>query len=506
MLPIATSVGNRVTFGAKRASLHYLRLKLILFFLPPSQATTMPLSISRILKYPGQLSRDIATTLQSPRLKKFGEREMDLWKERLEPLEADERERGAFSRDRSRVVHSAFFRRLQGKTQVLGLGESDFYRTRLTHSLEVAQIASGISEFLESTSYNEEHKTWIPSLELIETISLAHDIGHPPFGHGGEVALNYCMHEHGGFEGNAQTLRICSSLGEYSESAGLNLTRRATLGIIKYPAPYSSAVDNTLYKPNEAPLNLDSYTPPKCIFDCDSTAFNFATQTIQEDMPLFTSVHAKENKHKKTKFKSFDTSIMELADDIAYGVHDLEDAVALRLVDERQWKADVYEKIVNLKDSKLSASMEEITTNLFSEKNKIRKKSIGLLVGYFIRSCHITSQGTFSNLLLDLKADMGACATEELEILKSFVVENVIRTAEVQTLEYKGQQMIASLFRAIQANPSRLLPKKYYLEYQSLDNNPRVICDYIAGTTDDYATRLYHKIFTPSSGSIFDRL
>ncbi|HDL8364409.1 TPA: dNTP triphosphohydrolase, partial [Yersinia enterocolitica] len=135
-----------------------------------------------------------------------------------------------FQRDRARIIHSAAFRRLQTKTQVLGLGENDFYRTRLTHSLEVAQIGSAICERLHDKYKDHQNiKKWIPSLSLIEAIGLSHDIGHPPFGHGGEVALNYSMITSGGFEGNGQTLRIVSRLAEYSPHHGMDLTRRTLL-------------------------------------------------------------------------------------------------------------------------------------------------------------------------------------------------------------------------------------------------------------------------------------
>ena len=122
-----------------------------------------------------------------------------------------------YQRDRARIIHGASFRSLQSKTQVLGLGESDFYRTRLTHSLEVAQIGSGICEWLrERSTLAPAERALVPSFSLIEAICLAHDIGHAPFGHGGEVAMNAMMREHGGFEANGQTLRIVARLGEYS--------------------------------------------------------------------------------------------------------------------------------------------------------------------------------------------------------------------------------------------------------------------------------------------------
>ncbi|MEA3647969.1 dGTP triphosphohydrolase, partial [Acinetobacter baumannii] len=145
-------------------------------------------------------------------------------------------------------MHSSAFRRLQSKTQVLGLGESDFYRTRLTHSMEVSQIGVGITRWLKDKyDTNEEIKSIIPSTALMSSICLAHDLGHPPFGHGGEVALNFCMRNYGGFEGNGQTLRILSTLDKYTEKNGLNPTRRLLLGVLKYPASYTNTVYEGFY-------------------------------------------------------------------------------------------------------------------------------------------------------------------------------------------------------------------------------------------------------------------
>lgn len=429
------------------------------------------------------------------------------WEERIFKPEDDDRNRCNYRRDRSRIIHSAFFRRLQGKTQVLGLGESDFYRTRLTHSLEVSQIAGGIAEHLTRSPDLKEFHPWLPDQNLIESIGLAHDIGHPPFGHGGEVALNYMMHGKGGFEGNAQTLRICTKLGEHSDNHGLNLTRRVLLGLIKYPAAYDKVVNLRVYKKTKAPLNIDSYKPPKCIFSCDEPVFAWVTSPYSSDIEKFRSFNSFTGKHGKTIYKSFDSTIMELADDIAYGVHDLEDAFALNLVDERQWRGEIVDLIASHPEEyELSKEMPEITTNLFSRENKIRKKSISRLVNYFITNCTITKRDIFEDNLLDLEATMAEEARRHLKVFQDFVIKNVIKTAEVQTLEYKGQQMIIRLFEAIAENPSRLLPNKYFRKYNDESNNLRVICDYLSGTTDDYATRLYHKIFTPSNGSVFDRL
>ncbi|MGB0867292.1 MAG: dGTP triphosphohydrolase, partial [Granulosicoccaceae bacterium] len=171
-----------------------------------------------------------------------------------------------FQRDRARIVHSAAFRALQSKTQVLGLGENDFYRTRLTHSLEVAQVGSGIVEQLRNNADKQVHQ-WLPTVPLMDAICLAHDLGHPPFGHGGEVSLNAAMLPYGGFEGNGQTLRILSKLGEFSANCGIDVTRRTMLGVIKYPVPYSHVVNYSEELTEPRPLNLQHWHPPKCVYD-----------------------------------------------------------------------------------------------------------------------------------------------------------------------------------------------------------------------------------------------
>jgi dGTPase len=431
-----------------------------------------------------------------------------MWDERLENVENDNFGRDQYARDKARVIHSAFFRRLQGKTQVLGLGESDFYRTRLTHSLEVAQLGSGLVEFLNHKYKGEDAKlNLLPSKDLIEAVGLAHDIGHPPFGHGGEVALNYSMKESGGFEGNAQTLRICTDLGEYSNKAGLNLTRRTLLGVLKYPATYGEAVNYRVY--NEVGRkNIDSYKPPKCVFDSDSAVLGWILNGLgPEERKLFSAIDNKKNAHGKTRYKSIDCSIMEIADDIAYGVHDLEDAIALGLVGINAWDAEVVQPVrSSLEKYSLGIKIEALTGDLFSNVNRRRKKAVGELVNHFITASFLCKRNIFSNDIFDFSASIYVEARNSLDLLQRFIRKNVISTPEVQTLEYKGQKMVMDLFDAIANNPHRLLPVKYRERYIESQSSLRVICDYLSGTTDDYATRLYHKIFTPSSGSIFDRL
>lgn len=405
-------------------------------------------------------------------------------------------------RDRARVIHSSSFRRLQTKTQVLSIGESDFYRTRLTHSLEVAQIGSGICEFLkEGNTSHADIQNIIPTLSQIEAICLCHDLGHPPFGHGGEVALNYFMKSCGGFEGNGQTLRIVTKLGEFSPSQGFDLTRRTLLGLLKYPSTHSKLA-NYLDDKNNSSSNIETSKPPKCIHDDEIDILDWILLPLNEsDKSKFLSFSKFEKLHSKTIYKGFDTSIMELADDIAYGVHDLEDALALNLVTEKKWKEEILECIDRSSDLYID---KEFYNKLFLN-NKERKHAISKLVYYFIRNVYI-ERIEFEEPLLKFQAVLASPAKKTLDILKKFVFKEVIQRPEVQALEFKGQQLIQRLFEVFSDNPNRLLPKDVLELYRSANNKQRIISDYLSGMSDTYATKLYHKLFSPSMGSIFDKM
>ncbi|NND91135.1 MAG: deoxyguanosinetriphosphate triphosphohydrolase family protein [Granulosicoccus sp.] len=413
------------------------------------------------------------------------------------------REDSQFQRDRARIIHSASFRSLQSKTQVLGLGESDFYRTRLTHSLEVAQIGSGICEWMRDQPGNAEHEAMIPSFSLIEAICLAHDIGHSPFGHGGEVAMNTMMRDHGGFEANGQTLRILARLGEYSPDSGLDLTRRTMLGTIKYPAVYS---DVCRYQPVEPenPLNIDHWAPPKCIYDAERDVLDWLVSPFsQADRDRFLSLDTTAAGHARTRFKSLDTSIMELADDIAYGVHDLEDALALGLVEREEWSTQVVSVLQSLPRNPINQDLDEFNRLLFSASAKDRKHAISRCVGYLIRSISIVEQEGFDAPLLKLQARMQSLAYRILRLIKDFVMRHVIFRPELQMLQYKGQRVVVRLFEIFAANPERLLPRTVFVRYEQEGN--RAIADYLSSMTDVSAGKLYHKLLSPTSGSIFDR-
>lgn len=461
--------------------------------------------------------------------------------------------RSEYDRDEARLIHSAAFRRLQSKTQVLGLGESDFYRTRLTHSMEVAQIGRGIVQYINESERFSKYKEHLPNMSLITAICLAHDIGHPPFGHGGEVALNYCMRKYGGFEGNGQTLRILGKIEKYTDEYGLNPTRRMLLGVLKYPVAYSKLVNEDVYKVKEntnAPYWLfkaDIQKPPKCYYDVDQDIVDFIFKGFSEKdkKNFFKLKDKKEDEHQKTKFKSLDCTVMNLADNISYSLHDLEDALSLGMINERQWEERFKDKhyLFDNKASKINRNELEfvsITKQLFSSKSHERKNAIGSLINLMITSIVIVNNGSeCTNPLLYLEVKLEEEIEELRELICNLVYDIVIKDENVQQLEFKGQKLIIELFQVLSEDPERFLPKstkeRWVQASQDAKVNPkkyllqsvrekleqegknvvekaqesaqmRVICDFIAGMTDDYATKFYEKFFMPNKGSIFDRL
>jgi len=421
--------------------------------------------------------------------------------------------RSPFQRDRARILHSAAFRRLQSKTQVMGSGQSDFYRTRLTHSLEAAQIGSGINAQLRS-KFSSLCQQYFPNDDsLIEAICLAHDIGHPPFGHGGEVALHYMMRDHGGFEGNGQTFRIVAKLEPFSDGYGMNLARRTLLGLIKYPQTLNNLASNekpdlpTSYRQ----LKADDWHPPKGLYQDDSTILDWALAPLSDnDKTLYQKIIERPQGHSKTCFKSLDCSIMELADDIAYGIHDLEDAIVTGIVNKEDFDLHVVEKLKQLNDSWLQEISLTLSERLFSDKHYLQKEAIGGLVNYLITAISLVDLNEEFNIhfdepLLRYNAKHPGTAKTVLEIFKSFVYQFVIKQTSIQQLEYRGQQIVMELFEALSSDPERLLPKnakqRWLHACANDENTHRVISDYIAGMTDDYATNLYKMLFSPNNQS-----
>lgn len=416
--------------------------------------------------------------------------------------------RDPFQRDRARILHSAAFRRLQSKTQVMGSGQSDFYRTRLTHSLEAAQIGSGITAQLRCKNPELCQKLFPPTDSLIEAICLAHDIGHPPFGHGGEVALHYMMRDHGGFEGNGQTFRIVARIEPFSEHHGMNLSRRTLLGLMKYPQvleklnnPFRSHdIDNFRQ------LKASEWHPPKGVYQDDNEIIDWLLSPLSpSDRELFQQIKVNEKKHHRTQFKSLDCSIMELADDIAYGIHDLEDAIVTGIVNQIDFETQVINKLKALDDQWLEQYSDTLTEKLFSEQHHLQKDAIGGLVNYLITAIELTDLNSqddevnFEEDILRYNATLPKITKQALQIFKDFVFNFVIKQTSIQRLEYRGQQVVMELFEALSSDPLRLLPSNSAKRWQyALDNNGnthRVIADYVAGMTDEYASRLHQTLF-----------
>ncbi|MGR5554807.1 anti-phage deoxyguanosine triphosphatase [Vibrio fortis] len=412
--------------------------------------------------------------------------------------------RSPFQRDRARVLHSAAFRRLQAKTQVHGTAINDFHRTRLTHSLEAAQLGTGIVAQLKKKQ--PEFRELLPSDSLIDSLCLAHDIGHPPYGHGGEVALNYMMRDHGGFEGNAQTFRIVTQLEPYTEHHGMNLSRRTLLGLIKYPSLISKVKAASMPEPvkHQRQLRAKDWMPAKGIYDHDKALFEWVLAPLSEhDQALIQQPrksHVEPFEHNKTKFKSLDCSIMELADDIAYGVHDLEDAIVLGSVTKAQWMESAYPRLLEANDPWVTHHLDSITEMLFSGEQYRRKDAIGGIVNALLTSISIKPvDASFENPLLSHNAYLEPSMDSTLDKLKHFVSEFVIQVPEVQVIEYKGQQIIMDMFEAFSADPERLLPlaiKKQWQSHTEECRKMRVIADYISSMTDDLAQKMHQQLFS----------
>ncbi|QGM80378.1 anti-phage deoxyguanosine triphosphatase [Otariodibacter oris] len=421
--------------------------------------------------------------------------------------------RSPFQRDRGRILHSEAFRCLQAKTQIHAVGEDDFYRTRLTHSLETAQIGGSLRAKLNEdkqsfqavcsdpnfAKYADDLTALLPSRSLIESLCFAHDIGHPPFGHGGEMALNYKMREFGGFEGNAQSFRIVTQLEPYTQNAGMNLTRRTLLGIMKYPALLSQTVPKTPKVIPETPyINLHQIKTSKGIFEDDTQFFDWVLQPLSEkDKQLFTSVIANTDPQQpnSTQYKSLDCSIMELADDIAYGVHDLEDAIVGGMVTPQSWihAEKAFEKC---ESEWLKAMLPQLREKLFSSHRYERKDIIGALVNYFVTNVQWKDIKEFDEPLLRFNATLPDDVKAVLNVLKSFVYDYVICDVKTQRVEYKGQRILMALFDMLSCDPTRLLPKNVAERWENTapTKQPRVICDYLVSMSDRQAFKLYEGL------------
>jgi dGTPase len=403
--------------------------------------------------------------------------------------------RTPFQRDRARILHSAAFRRLQGKTQVMGVGEGDFHRTRLTHSIECAQIGNGLLEKLLSRSdIPKPLSPWMPCRDLIEAACFAHDLGHPPFGHGGEKALYALMRDYGGFEGNGQTLRIVTRLEKYRRKGwGVDPTRRLVLAVLKYPIPY-----------NHFDLSKHPKKPPKCFLDTEQDIVDWALEGFSNsDRRCLLEC----NEKGKPKHRSFDCYLMELADDIAYGIHDIEDIVARRLVEREELQQSIQKAFADAECASCEDGLtpDQVVGDLY-ESSYQRKQMIARLVNVFVANVCVQLSDAFEHPLFRYRPTLSEKNARLLANLKDISFNLIIDKAQVQQLEQRGQRVVRSLFEAMKDDPERLIPSPSWGDREDGASIMRAVCDYVAGMTDAYAEKVYRRLFVPGFGSSGDEL
>ena len=346
--------------------------------------------------------------------------------------------RTAYQRDRDRIIHSTAFRRLKHKTQVFINTTEDHYRTRITHSLEVSQIARTLAKYF---GLNED---------LSETLSLAHDLGHTPFGHAGEESLNECMINYGGFDHNIQTIRIVTLLEKkYYNFKGLNLSIETLDGLIKHNGPIK---DLSLL--NEI-LGINFFKK-KIIFNNNS---------------------------------SLEAQIASISDDIAYNSHDLEDGLKANLFKLEDLThipvlseiVKKHKKNINMSNKELVSRqiVREIINDMVKDIIINTKKNIKLNKIKTIRDVY-----KLNNTIVSFSKKMNLFDVS----IKKFLKEKMYHSNEVLVKTNKGKIIIKSLFKKISKNP------KKYFKFEKMKNKERSICDYIAGMTDRYAINLYNSI------------
>lgn len=344
--------------------------------------------------------------------------------------------RMVYQRDRDRIVHSTAFRRLEYKTQVFVNHEGDYYRTRLTHTIEVVQIARSIARPLQ---LNED---------LTEAIALAHDIGHTPFGHSGEEMLNILMKEFGGFEHNIHGLRVVDELERrYPNFNGLNLSYETREGIIKHESEYDKPILRNLdeFKENESPT--------------------LETQTVS------------------------------IADEIAYNSHDLDDGLKSGIINlEQLSKIPLWKQIYDHFNKELNTKNKEIV------KKKSIRYLIGIQIKDVIENSAEKIEAMRITSLNDVRKNPRIISfskemSEMNRVLKDYLLDYLYRHYKVIKMADKAKRFISDLFKVYISNPSQL-PPDFYNRIEK-DGNERVVCDYIAGMTDRYAQDEYTRLFVP---------
>ena len=411
-------------------------------------------------------------------------------------VETWERPRGQdyrtpFQQDRDRVVHTAAFRRLQGKTQVFLSGEYDFYRTRLTHSLEVAQIGRSICQWLKRGDKGGGLLTddFYIDPNLVEVICLAHDLGHPPFGHAGEKQLHALMQVYGGFEGNAQTLRLLTETiyPDRMDRTGMQPTRAFLDGVLKY---------KTLLKDHPQPDRHYLYNEQqRCV------EFVFASRKPPRSIKAGKELN---------EFRSIECQIMDWADNTAYCWSDLADAIRAGFIDIR--KVEGWAR-----NQKLASHGEHIIRNLINiMRGEVITRDFSMEIGKFVKACKLRESHNFMSKLTNryrFELEIAPQVQAEYELLKKLTVELVFRSSQVQQLEFKGNYMLGRVFEIFVDNyvekkgTQNLLPQFVHALVHSESSKrqrARLICDHIAGMTDGFAQRTYRRLFDPAYGSLVD--
>ena len=329
------------------------------------------------------------------------------------------------------------------------------------------------------------------------------------------------MRGHGGFEGNGHTLRLLSKLENFSEAHGSNLTRRTMLAVLKYPVPYSLAANPAIVPTLDAhatsimTLDRASCRPPKCYFDSDKEVVAWILEPLGDgDRSAFQSITKIDGKHHKAKYKSFDCSIMDLSDDIAYGVHDLEDAIALHLVTEKAFRdlvpepacAPFLEHLKRTYGKDCGPDVYDYFVSGLFTTSKQRKRFVGRLVHLFVTNVKIETIDELEEPLIRYRAFIPNAHRAFLDTLQTLIEKKVIFTPNVQHLEFKGQKLVVSVFEALKSDPRSLLPADALELFQASGGDVRVICDYVAGMTDDFLLKTYDRLFSPRMGSVFDKL
>ena len=372
---------------------------------------------------------------------------------RLHPEPESER-RSAFQRDRDRIIHSGAFRKLEYKTQVFVHHVGDYYRTRLTHSLEVAQIARSIARVLRLDE------------DLAEAIALAHDLGHTPFGHAGEDALADAMAPYGGFDHNEQALRVLVALEQrYIAFDGLNLSWEAVEGVVKHNGPIIGA------QANGTPV-------PATIRDIDAAW----------DLDL-------------AGFPSLEAQVAALSDDIAYNNHDIDDGVRAELI-----------SVDDLRDLPLVgpivADIERQHGDVHRRRliHELTRRLIGQMVDDVIdeTACRLRGGGVDSaDAVRAAGRPMVAFSdimSGELQSLRQFLFQRIYRHPEVNRETSKARRLVRRLFDLFMAEPN-VLPLEWTADAQAeaAPARARLVADYIAGMTDRYAVLEYRRLFVPGN-------